>query len=69
MGEPNIRMGYYTVTVWTPGELKYLSSRGEEINLEIPLVATSERGQAQTTISVDIFCLCWGCRICAEVGC
>ncbi len=31
---------------WTQCELKYLSSIGKEINLEIPLVVTSERGTA-----------------------
>jgi hypothetical protein len=38
-------------------ELKYLSSIGKEINLEIPLVVTSERGTAQTREAVGSFWL------------
>ncbi len=32
----------------SPCELKHLSTKGKEINKEIPLVVASERGKAQT---------------------
>ena len=48
MGEPNRENLYYPEIGRRLCELKYLSSKGEEINLEIPLVVTSEEGKAQT---------------------
>lgn len=48
MGEPNRVKLYYPEIGRRLRELKYLSSEGREINLEIPLVVTSEQGRAQT---------------------
>lgn len=48
MGEPNTGNRYCLQSRRTHCELKYLSSNGEEIKYEIPLVVTSEEGRVQT---------------------
>ena len=48
MGKPTRVKRVYPIKGRTLSELKYLSRKGKEIKLEIPRVATSETGTAQT---------------------